>query len=94
MVLLPKSHPLAAQEAIPVENLKTEPFIESYPGMETDITLIFDKIKARPMPGIPRWILRPPMPWSRRVWASASTMPSTTSRATPAWSNARWRPTR
>ena len=40
MVLLPKSHPLAAQEAIPVENLKTEPFIESYPGMETDITLI------------------------------------------------------
>ena len=48
MVLLPKSHPLAAQEAIPVENLKTEPFIESYPGMETDITLIFDKIKARP----------------------------------------------
>ena len=48
MVLLPESHPLAAQEAIPVENLKTEPFIESYPGMETDITLIFDKIKARP----------------------------------------------
>ena len=31
-----------------MESLKTEPFIDSYPGMETDITLIFDKLKARP----------------------------------------------
>lgn len=48
MVLLPKSHPLAALDAVPVQSLKTEPFIESYPGMETDITLIFDKLKAHP----------------------------------------------
>lgn len=31
-----------------MESLKIEPFIDSYPGMETDITLIFDKLKARP----------------------------------------------
>ena len=48
MVLLPKNHPLADRESFPVESLKTEPFIDSYPGMETDITLIFDKLKARP----------------------------------------------
>ena len=46
MVLLPKNHPLADRESFPVESLKTEPFIDSYPGMETDITLIFDKLKA------------------------------------------------
>ena len=40
--------PLADRESFPVESLKTEPFIDSYPGMETDITLIFDKLKARP----------------------------------------------
>ena len=45
---LPKNHPLADRESFPVESLKTEPFIDSYPGMETDITLIFDKLKARP----------------------------------------------
>ena len=28
--------------------MKTEPFIESYPGMETDITLLFDKLKTKP----------------------------------------------
>ena len=37
MVLLPKIHPLADRESFPVESLKTEPFIDSYPGMETDI---------------------------------------------------------
>ena len=48
LVLLPKNHQLAALDAVPVEHLKTEPFIESYPGMETDVTLIFDKLKAHP----------------------------------------------
>ena len=47
-VLLPKNHPLAALDAVPVEHLKIEPFIENYPGMETDITMIFNKMKAHP----------------------------------------------
>ena len=71
MVLLPKNHPLADRESFPVESLKTEPFIDSYPGMETDITLIFDKLKAAPTRAIPRWTSRRPMPWCRRAWASA-----------------------
>ena len=48
LVLLPKNHPLAALDAVPVQRMKTEPFIESYPGMETDITLLFDKLKTKP----------------------------------------------
>ena len=48
MVLLPKNHPLADRESFPVESLKTEPFIDSYPGMETDITLIFRQAEGPP----------------------------------------------
>ena len=48
MVLLPQDHPLAQCAAIPVESLKTEPFIENYPGMETDNTRVFAKLGVRP----------------------------------------------
>ena len=48
LVLVPKSNPLAGMDAVPVQRMKTEPFIESYPGMETDITLLFDKLKTKP----------------------------------------------
>ena len=34
LVLVPKSNPLAGKDAVPVQRMKTEPFIESYPGME------------------------------------------------------------
>ena len=48
LVLVPKSNPLAGMDAVPVQRMKTEPFIESDPGMETDITLLFDKLKTKP----------------------------------------------
>ena len=66
LVLLPKSHPLAALDAVPVQRMKTEPFIESYPGMELSLIHIFlhQKETSPPPKPMPAGISRRPPCWS------------------------------
>ena len=41
VVIVSKDHPLAGAEAFPIKAFETEPYIEIYPGVETDCTLMF-----------------------------------------------------
>lgn len=48
LVLLPANHPLAKGNSVPVSILETEPFIEIYPGEETDNSMLFKKLGIKP----------------------------------------------
>ena len=48
VVLVGRDHPAATQERFPVAQLSTEPFIELYPGRETDNSLFFRQAGIKP----------------------------------------------
>lgn len=48
LAILPANHPLAGAEAISMEVFATEPFIATYPDVETDYSLHFKKYHIRP----------------------------------------------
>jgi len=45
---VPGNHPLAEKEAFPVSAFETEPFIDFFPGTETDNTRLFAKLHIHP----------------------------------------------
>lgn len=48
MVLVPERHPLAEGDRVPIDALRTEPFIELNPGLETDNSRFFAKYDLHP----------------------------------------------
>ncbi len=48
LAILPASHPLANVNVIPMETFVTEPFIATYPDVETDYSLHFKKYHIHP----------------------------------------------
>ena len=48
VVLVPERHPLAEGDRVPIDALRTEPFIELNPGLETDNSRFFAKYDLHP----------------------------------------------
>ena len=48
LAILPADHPLAHAHAVPIERFATEPFIATYPDVETDYSLHFKKHHIHP----------------------------------------------
>lgn len=48
VVLVPERHPLAEGDHVPIDALRTEPFIELNPGLETDNSRFFAKYDLHP----------------------------------------------
>jgi len=48
MAWVPAKHPMAELKALPISAFETEPYIDTYPGMDIDNARVFDKCHVRP----------------------------------------------
>lgn len=48
VAVLPKSHIMAGRASVPIEIFAKEPFIESYPGKESDNSRVLEQFQIRP----------------------------------------------